>query len=145
MPNNKWQLPFQLNILKCLETLMVKRMCVPPWASWMFAFLSPLEVFIIFGHGVAIFGDCVHRFALLLPAFCSQLCGVFMARKGQIGSDAVPDAIAHHAVTLAVCAGQLFPIKTTDEDIKYLFHIETLLQIVATKYYHARSKCFCKF
>lgn len=117
-------------------------MCVPPRTFRMFSYLLPLEVFIIFGDGVAIFGDCVHRFALLLPALGSQPRGVFVPRKGQIGSDAVPDAVAHHAVTVAVCADQLFPMKRADEDTKELFHRETCLQIGATKCFHAHSDYF---
>lgn len=51
--------------------------------------------------------DGIHRFTLLDPLF-PRLCRLWILRKGQIGSDAVPDAVAQHVVAAAVWADQLF-------------------------------------
>lgn len=88
-------------------------------------FLLSLKVVIILGVGAAALRNGVHRFAFLLPALCLQLSRVLVARKGQIGSDAVPDAVTHRAVALVVCADQLVPIKGADESTEACFTWKT--------------------
>lgn len=75
-----------------------------------------LEVFFILEICIVAFRNGIHRFRFLLSAFCSLLLRVFLARKGQIGSDAVPHTVAHHVVTLAICAHQLVPVYPRDKN-----------------------------
>ncbi len=77
--------------------------------------LLSLEVIIVSVCEVA-FRERIHRFTLFLPALCSHLCRVLIPREGQVSSDAVPDSVAHHAVTAALRADQLSPVKGGDEN-----------------------------
>lgn len=65
------------------------------------------EVIIIVSVREVTIRDRIHRFTLPAPLF-PHLCQLWILRKGQIGRDAVPDAVAQHAVAAAVCADQLF-------------------------------------
>lgn len=51
--------------------------------------------------------ESVQGLALLPPVLGPCARGLRAVRKGQVGGDAVPDAIAQHAVVAVVVAGQL--------------------------------------
>lgn len=79
--------------------------------------LLSLEILFIVNVSKAIFRERINRFTLFLPAFCSRLLIVLIPRKGQVGGDTVSDSVAHHVVTVAVCADQLSPVKRGDEQM----------------------------
>lgn len=80
------------------------------WTSPSFS----LQVIFIVNACKAILREGVDRFALLLPVDCFGLCRLLTPWEGQVRSDAVPDPIAHHVVTAAVCADQLSPVRGRD-------------------------------
>lgn len=55
--------------------------------------------------------ESVHGLALLLPALGPCVRGLRAVRKGQVGGDGVPDAVAQHGVVAVVGAGQLSSAK----------------------------------
>lgn len=86
--------------------------------------LLSLEVVIVVNVCEAVFRKCIKRFTLALPAFCFHLCRVLTPGKGQVGCDAVPDAVAHHVLAAAFCADQLppvyfLPVKVASHDYRW--------------------------
>lgn len=69
-----------------------------------------LDVVLIVRVEAAVFRDPINRFALFLPAVCPRLFGVLVAGERQVSGDAVPDAVAQHAVVAGVCGDQLRPV-----------------------------------
>lgn len=62
----------------------------------------------------------VHGPALLFPALGPPVCGLRALREGQVGGDAVPDAVAQHAVVAAVSADQLSSAKDGKKESRRL-------------------------
>lgn len=60
---------------------------------------------------IVIVRESVHGPTLLFPALGPRVCGPRALREGQVGGDAVPDAVAQHAVVAAVSADQLSSAK----------------------------------
>lgn len=56
---------------------------------------------------IVIVRERVHGPALLFPALGPRVCGRRALREGKVGGDAVPDAVAQHAVVAGVSADQL--------------------------------------
>lgn len=56
-----------------------------------------------------VFRERINRFALPFPVLRACPGMVLVLRQGQVGGDAVSDAVAHNAVTAAVGADQLVP------------------------------------
>lgn len=56
-------------------------------------------------------GERIHGFALLPPVLGPRLCRLLALGEGQVGGDAVPDAVAQHAVVEVLRAGQLSSAK----------------------------------
>lgn len=98
------------------NVLDLREGCTLLTSTWRYSSLldpcASLEVIIIVNVCKAAVRKRINRFALLLPAVRSHLCRALIPREGQVGSDAVPDSIAHHVVTAALCADQLSPVKT---------------------------------
>lgn len=76
-----------------------------------------LQVTIIVSVREATVRDRINWFALFFPALCPHPCRLLILRKGQVGRDAVPDSVAQHVVTAALCADQLPSVRWGDGKI----------------------------
>lgn len=117
------------------NVLDFRERCPPPEGITVFWIPRPsLQVIIIVSVREATVRDRVNWFALFLPALCPHPCWLLILRKGQVGRDAVPDSIAQHVVTAALCADQLPPVKWGDgkinENRAFLIYIIATILII---------------